>query len=114
MINTLYLISHTHTDIGYTDYQSTIFRQHFEFIDQAIERADIQIKRVADGRGLILHAFNLTAQAQDISIRFPISPTGARACSPIEEDGQALSITGETIPLHVPSRSLGCARVIFQ
>ena len=36
-INTVYLISHTHTDIGYTDHQDTVFRQHAEFIDQAIE-----------------------------------------------------------------------------
>lgn len=36
-INTIYLISHTHTDIGYTDHQDTVFRQHLEFIDQAIE-----------------------------------------------------------------------------
>jgi alpha-mannosidase len=36
-INTIYLISHTHTDIGYTDHQETVFRQHLGFIDQAIE-----------------------------------------------------------------------------
>ena len=36
-INTVYLISHTHTDIGYTDHQDTVFRQHLEFIDRAIE-----------------------------------------------------------------------------
>ncbi|MCB0070288.1 MAG: hypothetical protein KDE20_02470 [Caldilineaceae bacterium] len=36
-IDTVYLISHTHTDIGYTDHQDTVFRQHLEFIDQAIE-----------------------------------------------------------------------------
>ena len=36
-IKTVYLISHTHTDIGYTDHQPTVFRQHLDFIDQAIE-----------------------------------------------------------------------------
>ena len=36
-INRIYLISHTHTDIGYTDHQDTVFRQQLEFIDQAIE-----------------------------------------------------------------------------
>ncbi len=36
-INTIYLISHTHTDIGYTDHQDTVFRQHLEFIDRAVE-----------------------------------------------------------------------------
>ncbi|MCP4176427.1 MAG: hypothetical protein GY756_01565 [bacterium] len=36
-IKKIYIISHTHTDIGYTDYQDVIFRQQSEFIDQAIE-----------------------------------------------------------------------------
>lgn len=36
-IKTVYLISHTHTDIGYTDHQNSLFRQFAENIDQAIE-----------------------------------------------------------------------------
>ena len=36
-INRIYLTSHTHTDIGYTDHQDTVFRQHLDFIDRAIE-----------------------------------------------------------------------------
>ncbi|MCY3978570.1 MAG: hypothetical protein OXG23_10765 [Chloroflexi bacterium] len=36
-IKRIYLISHTHTDIGYTDHQDTVFRQHLGFIDDAIE-----------------------------------------------------------------------------
>lgn len=36
-INRIYLTSHTHTDIGYTDHQDTVFRQHLGFIDDAIE-----------------------------------------------------------------------------
>ncbi len=36
-IKTIFLISHTHTDTGYTDHQDTVFRQHLEFIDKAIE-----------------------------------------------------------------------------
>ena len=36
-IKRIYLISNTHTDIGYTDHQDTVFRQHLGFIDQAIE-----------------------------------------------------------------------------
>ncbi len=34
-IKTIFLISHTHTDTGYTDHQDTVFRQHLEFIFQA-------------------------------------------------------------------------------
>jgi hypothetical protein len=36
-IATVYLISHTHTDIGYSDHQDTVFRQHLEFIGRAVE-----------------------------------------------------------------------------
>ena len=36
-IQTVYLISHTHTDVGYTDHQDAVFRQHLAFIDDAIE-----------------------------------------------------------------------------
>ena len=36
-IKRIYLTSHTHTDIGYTDHQDTVFRQHLGFIDDAIE-----------------------------------------------------------------------------
>jgi alpha-mannosidase len=36
-IKTIYLINHTHTDIGYTDYQDTVFRQLLGFIDKAVE-----------------------------------------------------------------------------
>ncbi len=36
-IKTIYLISHTHTDIGYTDHQTVLNRQQLEFIDRAID-----------------------------------------------------------------------------
>ena len=76
--------------------------------------ADLHLKRAADGRGAILHAFNLTAQAQTLTVRFPATPpTSAWTCSPIEEDGSALFISGGAIPLAVPPRSVACARVIF-
>ena len=37
-INTIYVCNHTHTDIGFTDYQDVCFRQHREFIDRALDR----------------------------------------------------------------------------
>ena len=49
-INTIYVISHTHTDIGYTDYQDTVFRQHLEFIDAAIELGEATADYPADAR----------------------------------------------------------------
>lgn len=36
-IETLYILNHSHTDIGFTDHQEVVLRQHGEFIDQAIE-----------------------------------------------------------------------------
>ncbi|WP_029041913.1 glycoside hydrolase family 38 N-terminal domain-containing protein [Cucumibacter marinus] len=36
-IKTIYLINKSHTDIGFTDYQDICFRQHGEFIDQAMD-----------------------------------------------------------------------------
>lgn len=39
-IETIYLMNKSHTDIGFTDYQDICFRQHVEFIDQAIDVID--------------------------------------------------------------------------
>jgi len=36
-INTIYLANHSHTDLGFTDHQDVVMRQHVEFIDKAIE-----------------------------------------------------------------------------
>jgi hypothetical protein len=36
-IDTFYLISHTHADLGHTDHQSTAARQQLEFIYRSIE-----------------------------------------------------------------------------
>lgn len=36
-IKTILICNHTHTDIGFTDYQDVCFRQHREFIDQALD-----------------------------------------------------------------------------
>ena len=76
--------------------------------------AEVQLKRPADGRGLIVHAYNLTADPQTLSLTFPsLRPSGAWHCSPIEDDGAALPLTGDEISLPVPSRSVACARVLF-
>ena len=36
-IKTLYVMNKSHTDIGFTDYQDICFRQHEEFLDQALD-----------------------------------------------------------------------------
>lgn len=35
-IETLYILNHSHTDIGFTDHQDLVLAQHAEFVDQAI------------------------------------------------------------------------------
>ena len=53
-IKTVYLISHVHTDIGYTDSQNVLFRQQLEFIDResisARRRPTIHPKLAIAGR----------------------------------------------------------------
>ncbi|HVL26357.1 MAG TPA: glycoside hydrolase family 38 C-terminal domain-containing protein [Thermomicrobiales bacterium] len=39
-IKTLLIVNHSHTDIGFTDYQDLCYRQHMEFIDQAMDLFD--------------------------------------------------------------------------
>ena len=36
-IRNIYIVNHSHTDIGFTDFQDLCYRQHREFIDQAID-----------------------------------------------------------------------------
>src|SRR6188472_1747413 len=36
-IRTLHVANHSHTDIGFTDYQDVCFRQHREFVDDALD-----------------------------------------------------------------------------
>ena len=36
-IRTLYVVNHSHTDIGFTDFQDLCFRQHAEFAEQALD-----------------------------------------------------------------------------
>jgi alpha-mannosidase len=37
VIETLYVVNHSHTDIGFTDFQDACFRQHREFVEQALD-----------------------------------------------------------------------------
>jgi len=37
MIKKVFVVHHSHTDIGYTDIQAKIFRDHVKFLDQALE-----------------------------------------------------------------------------
>ncbi|MFN8457618.1 MAG: hypothetical protein U0401_23665 [Anaerolineae bacterium] len=76
--------------------------------------ADVQLKQAADGRGVIVRAFNFTGQSQTLTLRFPAALLEAWVCSPIEADGEKLTIENETIALTVPARSLACARVVFR
>lgn len=49
-IKTLYFINHSHTDIGFTDYQSVCLRQHMEFIDHALDLCEQTIHYPKEAR----------------------------------------------------------------
>ncbi len=75
---------------------------------------ELQLKRAADGRGLIVHACSLGEKAVEQRLSFPGQGIiSACLCNPIGVDGAALPVTGGGITLSVPPRSVACARVIF-
>jgi alpha-mannosidase len=76
--------------------------------------AEVQLKRAADGRGLIVHAYNLTEDKQIIALRFMAQQTTqAWRCSPIEEDLENLIVDEGIVSLEIPPRSVACGRIIF-
>jgi alpha-mannosidase len=75
--------------------------------------AEVQIKRAADGRGISVHAYNLTEEAQEIALTFPaLQVAQAWQCSPIEDDLNSLPITNGTLKVSIPTRSVACVRVM--
>ncbi|WCB94857.1 hypothetical protein DSM104299_03597 [Baekduia alba] len=49
-ISTIYIANHSHTDIGYTDYQSVCFRQHAEYVGQALDLIEATADRPDESR----------------------------------------------------------------
>ncbi len=75
---------------------------------------ELQLKRAEDGRGLIVHAYNLGENIVDQSLRFPaLKIASANHCNAIEIDGETIPLTDGCISFSVPARSVACARVIF-
>src|SRR5690606_20258447 len=44
-VREIHLVSHTHTDFGFTDYPDTLFRHHNRIIDRAIEVCEAEADR---------------------------------------------------------------------
>ena len=77
-------------------------------------KCDLQIKRAADGRGLILHAMNLGYDMVVQRVAFPaLDIASACLCDAIEVDGAALPVADGGFTLAVPGRSLSSARIVF-
>ncbi len=75
---------------------------------------ELQLKRAADGRGLIVHAYNLGEDEVEQRLSFPVgSIAAANACNPIEVDGDPLPVSDKGFTLAVPPRSVACARLIL-
>ena len=77
-------------------------------------QCEIQIKRAADGRGLIVHAYNLGSDVVAQRLSFPAQRIAAAwQCSPIELDQNSIGVSDNAITIDVPSRSVACARLVF-
>ena len=48
-IDTIYLVHHTHTDLGYTHDPVTVWEMHRRFLDAAIDAAERDLQRCPDG-----------------------------------------------------------------
>lgn len=78
-------------------------------------QCEIQIKRAADGRGLIVHAYNLAADEVIQRVAFPVAVVAAAwRCTPAEVNQEPLNVRDNAISLPVPSRSVACARIAFE
>jgi hypothetical protein len=76
--------------------------------------AEVQLKRAADQRGLIIHAYNLTTTEQRIALRFAaLNVTQAWLCSPIEDDREQLVVVDNSVELLLPGRGVACARIVI-
>jgi alpha-mannosidase len=49
-IETLYVVNHSHTDIGFTDHQDVCLRQHREFVDEALALIEATADRPQESR----------------------------------------------------------------
>lgn len=75
---------------------------------------ELQLKRAADGRGLIVQAYNLGEGSVAQRLEFPgLSLESARECDPAGVDGAALPVAAGGFTLSAPPRSVACARVVF-
>ena len=71
-IQTLYVVNHSHTDIGFTDYQDLCYQQHVEFIEQAVDLieatqnlpAEAQYRWVCEVTGMTEKYFAKASSAQ--------------------------------------------------
>lgn len=71
-IKTLYVVNHSHTDIGFTDFQDLCFRQHREFIDAALDLieatqdkpAEAQYRWVCEVTGMTEQYFDQASDEQ--------------------------------------------------
>jgi alpha-mannosidase len=50
VIETLYVVNHSHTDIGYTDIQDVCFEQHEEFVREALDLIEATADYPAEAR----------------------------------------------------------------
>jgi hypothetical protein len=73
--------------------------------------AEVQLKRAADGNGVIVHAINLGAEERTIRLTPAVAPQAAWLCSPLEENGAPLPVEDGRVEILLPPRCLACVRL---
>lgn len=90
---------------------TNIFGQFLTVTPEGV--ANIHIKQAVDGRGLIIHAFNLTYVQQSVLVSFRLNINKVFKCTPIETDDEEIQIKGDEVQLNINPRSFTCFRVMF-
>ena len=85
-IETLYVVNHSHTDIGFTDHQDVCLRQHREYVDAALDLIEATADRPTESRyrwtvevtGPLLPWLLTSTTCLSFDLRFPAFRAAAR------------------------------------
>ena len=89
-VKTIDVCNHSHTDIGFTDYQDVAFRQHGHFIEQALDLIEATDDYPDGAR------YSWTCETTGPLMRY-LRSAGARRSDPIEHPGKSLPLDGHSL-----------------
>jgi hypothetical protein len=99
-IKTVYVCNHTHTDIGFTDYQDVCFRQHARFIGEEEGWVARRLQNLSRGKSRP-------------TIAFARPPKEARRSDPIEHPGEAMALSGQKLAVDLDPLGISTVLVKF-